>query len=423
MNTRKHILFTGLLLGLAWAIRGHFGHEWGAAWAGAIGGMAILVGSQRRDWLAQIPYISALTALGWGVGGMMSYGMVIGYCRGDDFINVFYGYLMLAVIGGLYGCIGGGFLGLGLETTETKQPNWATLLTEMIAGGLLIWGLVIYQLEWFMTPPRSELWAACLGAALAMIWYMVRNQFNKALKVALLTMLGAAFGFSFGNFIQGIGNASGASYNWWNVMEFILGFSGGLAMSYAVVTTEWERIKPPSNSVQNLSLFFILLMVPTTNYISGFTQKKIHDLAQDLQIDQLDTFALFQHMQAWVCMILFATIGLFAWIFRERSKLKKWFGFMILASLSLCFTFFALIHKGFFHMTISFKNSVTLYIPILILALYLGIALNKSWSDKSVSFTQRRIWQVVTAFILFLVIITTISIYINNPTDQTPSRF
>tara|TARA_S200000501_G_scaffold361370_1_gene389513 strand:+ start:290 stop:427 length:138 start_codon:yes stop_codon:yes gene_type:complete len=45
MNSVRHglgILIVAMALGTAWAIRGQFGHEQGAAWAGAIGGLALV---------------------------------------------------------------------------------------------------------------------------------------------------------------------------------------------------------------------------------------------------------------------------------------------------------------------------------------------------------------------------------------------
>ena len=196
MSKISSMLFVALILGLGWAIRGHFGHEWGASWAGGMAGLAVLVLAKRKDWAKRMPVLTALSGIGWAVGGMMSYGIVIGYCRGNDFGNVLYGYTMLAVIGGLYGFIGGGMFGLGLESTEDKKPRWASLITEMVAGAWIVWGFIIYQLEWFMTPPRSELWAACLGAAAALAWYLYREDFHRSLRVAIYTMLGGGIGFS-----------------------------------------------------------------------------------------------------------------------------------------------------------------------------------------------------------------------------------
>ena len=36
-TAHQPLLFTALALGIAWAVLGHFGHDWGAAWAGGIG--------------------------------------------------------------------------------------------------------------------------------------------------------------------------------------------------------------------------------------------------------------------------------------------------------------------------------------------------------------------------------------------------
>ncbi|MFH1923582.1 MAG: hypothetical protein ABIP48_27295 [Planctomycetota bacterium] len=79
MSRVTAIVFVALSLGLGWAIRGHFGHEWGACWAGAIAAAAVLVAARRDDWARRMPVLVALGGIGWAVGGMMSYGIVVGY--------------------------------------------------------------------------------------------------------------------------------------------------------------------------------------------------------------------------------------------------------------------------------------------------------------------------------------------------------
>ena len=52
-TVKKIILAVALVamsLATAWAVRGQFGHEQGAAWAGAIGGLALVLVSNRKDW-------------------------------------------------------------------------------------------------------------------------------------------------------------------------------------------------------------------------------------------------------------------------------------------------------------------------------------------------------------------------------------
>ena len=115
------ILIVGMALATAWAIRGQFGHEQGAAWAGAVGGLALVMVSKRKDWYNKMILVALASAIGWGVGGMISYGRVVGYGRSDSFINVFYGLGMLFVIGALFGLIGGGLVGLTLESTKEKK--------------------------------------------------------------------------------------------------------------------------------------------------------------------------------------------------------------------------------------------------------------------------------------------------------------
>jgi hypothetical protein len=39
--------------------------------------------------------VTLAAAVGWGLSGMISYGMVVGYGRANDFFNVYYGLMML----------------------------------------------------------------------------------------------------------------------------------------------------------------------------------------------------------------------------------------------------------------------------------------------------------------------------------------
>ncbi|HPE76232.1 MAG TPA: hypothetical protein PLC80_09085 [Draconibacterium sp.] len=257
------IVIVAMSFGTAWAVRGQFGHEQGAAWAAGIGALALVLVSERKDWFKRVLPATLASAIGWGMGGMMSYGKVVGYGRSDDFLNAGYGLIMLFVIGGLYGLIGGGLTGLTLESTRDKKVKWAGLISEMVAGGLIAYGFLIIQLEFFMTPPRSEAWAFCLGAGLALVWYMARNGFNSSLKVSFIAMLGSGFGFAFGNFLQIAGNVLEINFNMWNVMEYSIGFFGGVALAYSVFTSPWpQNVEPPKPWENRVSYFIALIFFP-----------------------------------------------------------------------------------------------------------------------------------------------------------------
>ncbi|MFD1143311.1 hypothetical protein ACFQ4C_19440 [Larkinella insperata] len=252
------LLVAGLSMGTAWAIRGQFGHEQGAAWAGSIGALSVLLVAKRADWYARMFQVALAGAVGWGIGGIMSYGVVVGYGRGIDFVNVYYGLMMLFVIGGLYGFLGGGLFGLALADTAQKPVRWQQALVEMLAGAVVIYFLFIEEWGWLMTPPRSELWAACLGMALALAWFMDRTGQVASLRVAVFSGLGGGVGFAFGNFLQVMGQVSGIPFNFWNVMEYTLGFCGGVGMAYGTFTSSWEPVEDRSRKSR---IWFPLLML------------------------------------------------------------------------------------------------------------------------------------------------------------------
>ena len=430
MSKRNIMLITALILGLGWAIRGHFGHEWGASWAGAMAALALLFASKRADWARRAPVLTFLGAIGWAVGGMMSYGIVVGYCRGVEFFNVSYGYAMLAVIGGLYGFVGGGFFGLGLESTEESRPNWATLLTEMVAGAWIFWGFIIYQLEWNMTPPRSELWAACLGAAAALAWYLHRNGFHRALRVAGYSALGAGFGFAFGNFIQTIAGISGISYNWWNVMEFTLGFCGGLGMAYAVVTREWPDSVAPSKTGNWLALIFVFAAIPLTNFFSAFHTEAFIRVAEGLKMSNPELHAELQFLFGWIIMLVFLIYGIVVWrrAQRHESSLTSLYIPFLSFGISLYYMLFGFVRKSMFYYGFSLKHSDTLYIPIFLIPVVMWFFnRRKESSELSVEEPVHETWKrwgiILGGLLLIIVLITLISINSHDGLGKYHERF
>ncbi|MFZ1291635.1 MAG: hypothetical protein WAR79_16175 [Melioribacteraceae bacterium] len=423
------IFIIALTLGLGWAIRGSFGHEWGASWAGAMGAFAIVVVSGNKNWLKNAPVLASLGAIGWAVGGMSSYGIVIGYCRTNDFLNVLYGFSMLFIIGGIYGFIGGGFLGLGLESEKENKPNWANLISQMVAGAMLTWGFLIYQLEWFMTPPRSELWAAALGASATLSWFLWRENFKKSFRIAIYTAIGAGIGFSFGNFIQVIGAASGIAYNWWNVMEFILGFSGGLAMAYAILTTTWKGEIEFSKSSNLLAIIFLFIVIPYVNFNQSFEREYLTKLSEFQSSLSSFDFASLQIYFTFLTMIVFFVISIFVW--KKYSKNDEYKNENLVTFLffinSLYYTVFLILRNGLFYSGFGLENSNTLYIPILLL-IFILVYFQKNNEIKfgesiSVKYYVGN-WKLLTSLILvILILISFVSININSDLPGAHFRF
>jgi hypothetical protein len=296
-----------MAFGTAWAVRGKFGHEQGAAWAGAVGAMGIVLVAKRNDWYNRLLQISLASAFGWGLSGMISYGMVVGYARADDFTNIFYGLTMLFVIGSLYGFIGGGLFALSLCDRREDRVPWATLISEMLAFGLLTYALLINQLEWFMTPPRSELWAACLGACIPIGWYAIRSGKRQVLRVSVWSALGAGWGFAFGNFLQVMANSVGFPMNPWNIMEYSIGFFGGLGMCYGTLTATWPLLDAPSPNAKRMPALLLLLFIPFVVWQQSFVADKLDHV---LKLGGTENLILtFQ----WIAIATVILMALFTW--------------------------------------------------------------------------------------------------------------
>jgi hypothetical protein len=323
---------------------------------------------------------------------------------------------MLAIIGGLYGFIGGGLFGLGLESSDKKNLDWASLLTQMIAAGYLFWGILIWQFEWKMTPPRSELWAACLGAGLAMAWFLQRNGFKKALRVAGFSALGAGFGFSFGNFLQTMGNLTGIGINWWNVMEFTLGFCGGLGMTYAVLTVEWLEIKSPSKSANWSAWIFLIFALPIINLLHAFDTKQFIQYAEKIGHSEPGQFAQNMFILGFAIVACFTILGSFLWnIFREKEeKFVNPIVPLLLFGYSIYYIIFSHIKKGFLFGAGGLQIEQYAYWGILLVTLILWLYSRKS---QKIAFTPipkletcSRWGIVISILVIILIILTLVSI-------------
>ena len=411
------ILAVGMALGTAWAVRGKFGHEQGAAWAGAIGALCLILVARRTDWYPKAFKIILAAAFGWGISGVISYGQVVGYGRGTDYGNVFYGLLMLFVIGVLYGFLGGGLFGLALVDSKTTKVKWHSLLAEMIALGLLTYAVLINQLEWFMTPPRSEMWAGCLGAAIAMAWYIHRNQYREVMKVAVWSALGAGFGFAFGNFAQVIGNASGIDFNFWNVMEYSIGFFGGAGMAYGTFTSSWPvHDDTPSPHANLIPILFVVLFVPFVVWEQSFVTRRFDFITGS---DAASTIFIFKLLAIVLILLVTARTLMLNYASRVTAKgrdlypaLKEFF--ILYTGLYIVLSF--LITGVFTH-----PPEQYLYIVNLLVMLYL---ISRASGDFEVYKNRPRTWLTVAAISVCLIaLLAIIAIYSHDGMGGANLRF
>src|SRR5580692_4424407 len=130
-------LFVALAVGLGWGIRGDFGHLVGAMYPGAALALGLAYVSGQRSLFLWMPILAAVSAMGIGAGGTMSYALLHGYAQSDTLINYAYGFLTLFLQGSAWGTFGGALIGLMLERKPMQIGEWLGLIvTTLLAGWL-----------------------------------------------------------------------------------------------------------------------------------------------------------------------------------------------------------------------------------------------------------------------------------------------
>lgn len=418
------LLITGMSLGTAWAVRGQFGHEQGAAWAGGIGALSIILLSKRADWYTKAFHLTLASAAGWGIGGIISYGVVVGYGRGTDFGNVYYGLLMLFVIGGLFGLLGGGLFGLMLSDTSEKPIKWHHLLVEMTAGAIIFYYLLIEEFGWLMTPPRSEAWAACFGMVVAMFWFMLRHQYNAAIRVAVFAGLGGGFGFAFGNFLQVIGNTLGIQFNFWNVMEYSIGFFGGVGMAYGTFTSDWNYellLTPKKKMIAPITI--LALIIPFLVWDQSFDMERLLEIAKQVQpLEDNTGVTLRVKWLSFLFAIVFGGFTLFRFYYKkifetivyEHDEVNYffygYFGLFIIYSILITMSFLSF-----------YRIEQYLYIANFVVVMVLINRFEPETTERGINLNR---WLINLIFVLaFLAILTAIAVSSHGEMPGTQSRF
>ena len=127
------VLLIGIALSIGWGIRGNFGHEYGAAFAGCLAAIAAAVLSGREDWRDKVGYFALFGAIGWGFGATQSYMQVIAYTQSGHASSQFYGYIALFYIGFLWAALGGA--GTSFAAVATKERITKAILPLLFVLG------------------------------------------------------------------------------------------------------------------------------------------------------------------------------------------------------------------------------------------------------------------------------------------------
>ena len=284
------MLFGALAGGMAWGIRGQYGHETGAMMAGLAVGLVMALIFCPNGNVRQVARAVAWCTVAMGLGGSMTYGQTVGLTHDAELVGNWsalrWGMLGLAIKGGLWIGFGGAFLGTGLSGVRYHVGEllfvWLGVLGLCVCGIWLfnepfdpanrILPKLYFSDSWQWEPnaalkPRREVWGGFLLGLAGLLTYLgVNRRDGLARRLGLWGVLGGAIGFPLGQSLQAY-HAWNLEFfrsaewvnvdkviNWWNFMETtfgaVMGAMIGLGLwlnrrRIAVTGGDGESVMPP----------------------------------------------------------------------------------------------------------------------------------------------------------------------------------
>lgn len=263
------VVLSALAGGMAWGIRGQYGHETGAMLAGLlVSAVAAMLSCSGQSGPATLRAMAWCT-IAMGFGGSETYGQTIGLTQDPALLHNHaawrWGMLGLAIKGSVWIGFAGVFLGMGLSgrryTARDLLPLMLSLPVLYLAGvGLLNSPYdpahrqlpsLYFSADWFWQPdaelkPRYEcwggLWLALIGV---LVWARLWHGDRLAARLGLAGIIGGALGFPGGQCLQSlhawqpelvqsvVGKSLDSLINWWNLMEITFGATMGAALGLA----------------------------------------------------------------------------------------------------------------------------------------------------------------------------------------------
>ena len=247
------IVLTAMAGGMAWGIRGQYGHETGAMMSGLLMGFVLMLLFCRRANSLAVARAIALCTVAIGFGGSETYAQSVGLTHDAHFHGNFpallWGMTGLAVKGAVWVGFGGAFLGLALGGVRYRSLEMLAVMLGII--GLHFLGVKLlnqpfdpdkrilptvyfsHDWKWANDPdvelkPRPEIWGGLVFALTGLIVYagVVRRDAMCVL-MGFWGILGGAVGFPSSQIVQAW-NAWNPEFfkemfdtpiNWWNFME------------------------------------------------------------------------------------------------------------------------------------------------------------------------------------------------------------
>ncbi len=293
------VVFAAMAGGMAWGIRGQYGHETGAMIAGLLVSLTLVILFCPKFSLINAVRAVAWCTVGMGLGGSMTYGQTVGLTHDAPLIGHWgalgWGMLGLSIKGAIWIGFAGAFLGMGLGGKRYRYLELLILMLCVIGAFFLgsyllnspfdpenkMLPKIYFSDHWHWEPgselkPRPECWGGLLFALVLIILYTALwRKDSLAPRMALWGILGGAIGFPLGQslqafhawnseiFDQGFWTNLDPHINWWNMMETTYGATMGALLGLGLWLNQ-NRIQQAADSEKNympLPAEWILLAV------------------------------------------------------------------------------------------------------------------------------------------------------------------
>ncbi len=293
------VLFAAMAGGMAWGIRGQYGHETGAMIAGLLVSLTLVYLLAPKLNLSTAGRAVAWGTIAMGFGGSMTYGQTVGLTHDAPLVGNWealrWGLLGLAVKGGMWIGFAGVFLGMGLGGKRYETESVVKLMLVLIAA-FFLGGYVLnspfepyvrrlpeiyFSDDWYWEPgsdlkPRPEVWGGMVFAYLVLLFYVsVFKRDWLALNLGLWGLIGGAAGFPAGQslqafhawnremFGQGIWQQWDQYMNWWNWMETTFGAIMGAFLGLGLWLNQRKitNVDPNREGALPIDISLILLVI------------------------------------------------------------------------------------------------------------------------------------------------------------------
>jgi len=275
------VLFAAIAGGMAWGIRGQYGHETGAMMAGLLVSLVLTFllcpTLPGLTWARTV----ALATVAMGFGGTMTYGQTVGLTHDPGLVGNWdalrWGFLGLAVKGSVWIGFAGVFFGMGLGGKRYGAGEMLMLALAMLGAYYLGTRTLNYPFnpaerqlpylyfsaDWHWWPdvadlkPRREAWGGLWFALVTVLLYAWLGKKDAlARNMGLWGILGGALGFPLGQSVQadhawrpeifetGLWTHLGPYMNWWNMMEITFGTTMGAVLGLGLWLNR-KRISAP----------------------------------------------------------------------------------------------------------------------------------------------------------------------------------